>query len=141
MHTVTPQSHADIAKGTLNPVGGIGGQTVQSVMPFPKNPDQLLVCVKSNTLYIMTMRGKIAKVYSHHKKTGSDFVAAAVSPQGEYIYGVGEDSVLYCFQASSGNLIEETKLCEAEVIGLASHPFTNVLATHNDSGHVYLLKA
>ncbi|KAG0171619.1 Serine/threonine-protein kinase smu1 [Apophysomyces sp. BC1034] len=141
LHTVTPQSSADIAKGSLNPVGGIGGQTVQSIVALPKNIDQVLVCVKSNTLYIMTMRGKIAKTYSHHKKAGSDFVAAAVSPQGEYIYGVSEDSVLYCFQASTGNLVEETKLSEAEIIGLASHPFTNVLATHTDSGHVYLLKA
>ncbi|OAD78498.1 hypothetical protein PHYBLDRAFT_176837 [Phycomyces blakesleeanus NRRL 1555(-)] len=141
LHTVTPKTNADLSKGALNPVGGIGSQTVQSIVRVPRNMDQVLICVKSNTLYIMTMRGQITKSYSHHKKTGSDFVSAAMSPQGEFVYGVGEDSSLYCFQTTTGNLLGETKIGDAEVIGLVGHPFSNVLASYDESGHVYFLKA
>lgn len=87
------------------------------------------------------MRGQIVKTFTHHKKTGADFVAAAVSPQGELVYGVGEDSVLYCFQASTAKLISETKVCEEDIIGLVGHPHSNTLATYDDAGHLYLFRS
>ena len=68
-------------------------------------------------------------------------MAAAVSPLGELIYGIGEDSVLYCFQATTGKLLSETKICDYESVGLVSHPRANVVVSYDDHGYVYFLKA
>ncbi|KAI9484857.1 WD40-repeat-containing domain protein [Zychaea mexicana] len=152
LHTITPQINADISKvpssssssstaPTVAAAGALANHTVQVIVPLPKNIDQVLVCTKSNTLYMMTMRGQIVKTYSHQKETGSDFVSATVSPQCELVYGIGEDSVLYCFQAATGKLINETKICNYEAVGLVSHPRANVIVSHDDHGHVYFLKA
>ncbi|KAI8388543.1 WD40 repeat-containing protein SMU1-like protein [Radiomyces spectabilis] len=138
LHTVTPQPNADATK--LNTTATLTSQTVQSILPLPKNIDQVVVCNKTNTLYIMTMRGQIVKTFSHQKKSGSDFVAAATSPQGEYIYGMGEDSTLYCFRTTTGQLMGQMKLCDAEVIGMTGHPFSNVIVSYDDAGYVYFLK-
>lgn len=89
----------------------------------------------------MTMRGKIVKTYTHQKKGGSDFLAAALSPQGDIVYGLTEDSVLYAFQATTTKLISEVKICEQEAVGMASHPLVNTVVTYDDAGHVYFLKA
>lgn len=89
----------------------------------------------------MTMRGKLIKAFTHQKKSGSDFVAAGVSPQCELVYGLGEDSTLYCFQVSTGKLINENKLCDHEAVGMTCHPQANVVVCHDDVGHVYFLRA
>ncbi|KAI7887019.1 WD40 repeat-like protein [Lichtheimia hyalospora FSU 10163] len=143
LYTFTPQSTAEQVKGTPNPVGAaaLTSHTVQAIVGLPKNNDQILVCTKSNTLYLMTMRGKLIKAFTHQKKAGSDFVAAGVSPQCELVYGLGEDSTLYCFQVSTGKLINENKLCDHEAVGMASHPQANVVVSHDDIGHVYFLRA
>ncbi|KAI8148990.1 WD40 repeat-containing protein SMU1-like protein [Fennellomyces sp. T-0311] len=148
LHTITPQVGADPTKNPSSSsappaaaAGALANHTVQAIVPLPKNIDQVLVCTKSNTMYLMTMRGQIVKAFSHQKKAGSDFVAAAVSPLCELIYGVGEDSMLYCFQATTGKLISETKICDYESVGLASHPRANVIVAHDDHGYVYFLKA
>ncbi|KAI9323511.1 WD40-repeat-containing domain protein [Dichotomocladium elegans] len=142
LHTITPQSTADLAKASANPLsGGIANHTVQAIVGLPKNMDQVVVCTKSNTLYIMNLRGHIIKTLTHQKKTGSDFVAAGVSPQCELVYGIAEDSTLYCFQIGSGKLISKNKICDHEAVGIASHPQANVVVSYDDSGHVYFLKA
>lgn len=121
--------------------GGLANHTVQTVVQFPKNIDQVLVCTKSNVLYVMTMRGKIIKTYTHQKKSGSDFVSAALSPQGDIVYALGEDSVLYAFQATTTKLISEIKISDHEAVGIASHPLVNTVVTYDDAGHVYFFKA
>ncbi|KAI9028170.1 WD40-repeat-containing domain protein [Phycomyces nitens] len=115
--------------------------TVQSLNLLPNVTDQVLVCNKSNTLSILCGDGTISKRFSHNKKTGSDFIAAALSPQGQLIYGLGEDYELYCFDASTGLLINSLKISDTEAIGLVGHPFSNVLASNDDAGNIYLLKA
>jgi WD40 repeat-containing protein SMU1 len=94
----------------LNPVGGASGQTVNNVIVTPINPDHILVCSKASTLYLFNIRGQILKSFSHDKKSGADFIAAAVSPHGDFVYAVAEDSVMYAFNISNGSLVNELKV-------------------------------
>lgn len=94
----------------MNPIGGASGQTVNSVTIMPNNPDHVLVCSKTSTLYLINMRGQILKSFTHEKKGGADFVSASVSPHGDFAYAVAEDSTLYAFNTSNEALINEFKV-------------------------------
>ncbi|KAI9361566.1 WD-40 repeat protein [Pilaira anomala] len=139
LYTVNPQPTME--KGQLNPMGGLGNASVQTIVQMPKHLDHYLVCNKTNTLFIISSRGQIIKTFSHNKQTGSDFVAATVSPKGEYIYGVTEDSYMYGFQYNTGGQVGKVKVSENEVVGLASHPLSNVVVCYDDAGYVFFFKA
>lgn len=128
-------------KGQLNPMGGLGNASVQNIAQLPKNMDHYLVCNKTNTLFIMSSRGQIIKTLTHHKQTGSDFIAAATSPQGDFIYGITEDAYMYGFQLNTGSQVGKVKIGENEVIGMASHTLSNVVVAYDDAGFVYFFKA
>lgn len=81
----------------------------------------------------------MVKTIGYH--TAKDFVTATISHQGKLIYTVSEDSIMYCFDILSEELIGEKKLCDAEVIGISSHPFSNVVASNDETGRIYLLKS
>jgi WD40 repeat-containing protein SMU1 len=130
-----------LEKGQLNPMGGLGNTSVQNIIQIPKNPDQYLICNKTNTLFIMSTRGQILKTFTHNKQTGSDFIAAATSPQGDFIYGITEDSFMYGFQVTTGTQVDKVKVCENEVIGMTSHPLSNVVVVYDDAGYVFFFKA
>ncbi|CAG8481252.1 8247_t:CDS:10 [Diversispora eburnea] len=114
LHTISPLG--EHATQTIS-----GGATVNCVIQMPKTTDQFIVCNKK-------------------KKTGGDFITCTVSPQGDFIYCVGEDSILYFFDIHSGKSYSSLKLSEAEVIGVSHHPFSNIMATYADDGVISLWK-
>ncbi|PNH06076.1 WD40 repeat-containing protein SMU1, partial [Tetrabaena socialis] len=81
-----------------------GDVAVSCVHLFPPNPDQLIVCNRTSTVFIMTMQGQVAKTFSSGKREGGEFLAATPSPRGDFIYCLGEDGILYCFSVGSGKL-------------------------------------
>ncbi|CAO3661786.1 unnamed protein product [Rhizopus stolonifer] len=139
LHTIQPQPKVE--KDQLNPMGGIGNASVQCIVPLPKTPDLYLVCNKTNTLFIMSIKGQIIKTFSHNKKMGSDFVAATISSQGDYIYGVGEDSKMYCYMYNTGASVGNIKLGEAEILGMVHHPQANVVVLFDNVGQILFYKS
>jgi hypothetical protein len=50
------------------------------------------------------------------KAVGGDFLCAAVSPQGKWVYCVGEDGVCYVFDSSTGQLESVLQVADREVL-------------------------
>ncbi|KAK9823553.1 hypothetical protein WJX72_003672 [[Myrmecia] bisecta] len=118
-----------------------GEPSVNDVHLFPQNVDHIIVCNRSPTVFLMTLQGQVVKTFQSGKREGGDFVAAWVSPRGEWIYCLGEDGNVYCFGSSSGKLESLLEVANKGPIGLCQHPHRNLLATYADEGELKLWKA
>ncbi|KAG0236297.1 Serine/threonine-protein kinase smu1 [Actinomortierella wolfii] len=161
LHTITPHD----GTGTIS---GATAQTVYSCFPYPR-PNHLVACVKAPTAYMLSMEGDVLRQFTSSdalqaqaiaqaaaEKSGdasnpgrgdtasapADFTAVVLSPQAEIVYCLAENNKMYCFYADTGREIKNFKVAEgSEVIGLASHPSSNILAINTADGRVLLFKA
>ncbi|KAI6182567.1 WD40 repeat-containing protein SMU1-like protein [Aphelenchoides bicaudatus] len=107
-----------------------GDIPVNCILPIPKSNDQFVICNRTNTISIINLQGQIVRSLTTGKRE-----------KAEWVYAVGEDSVLYCFSTISGNLESTIQVHESLVIGLAHHPHQNLLATFADDSLLKLWKA
>ncbi len=76
------------------------------------------------------------------KKEGGAFLAACLSPRGEWAYCLGEDGVLYCFCTKGEAKLEHIlQVHEKGPIGVCHHPHRNVVGTYASEGPLLIWKA
>ena len=114
--------------------------SINSLAFLPTNPDHLVVCNRSPTLYIMSLGGEVVNTLSGTEREASDFVMCAISSQGGWVHCVGEDSRLYSFDLASAKLAHALRAHDKDVIGLAIHPHRNLVATWADEPTLRLWK-
>lgn len=119
-----------------------GGEVaINSVHLNPKNTDQVIVCNRSSTVFVMTLKGQVLKTFSSGKREGGDFLACEPSPQGDWLYCLGEDNIMYCFSVQSGKLEQFMQVCDKGPIGLTHHPHRNIIGTYASDGMLKIWKA
>lgn len=124
--------------------------SVSRVIPLPRSLDQVVVCNRSSSVYIMTVQGRLvssltSSTMSSENKNGTtstsrdEFISCAVSPKGQWIYCMTEDARVYCFDAHSSELkhvLESTH--KKRGIGIAHHPYENRIVTYAHDGFLRL---
>ncbi|KAJ3412520.1 Serine/threonine-protein kinase smu1 [Chytridiales sp. JEL 0842] len=124
---------------------GAHSPTVHKILPMPKHMDHVVVCNKSAWVYIISTKGQVMKTFFTGKRLtdpkGPEVVTAIVSSKGDYIYAVTEENNLHSFHVEQTGTTESVlRISEAEVIALAHHPFSNILAVAGENGVLGLWK-
>eukprot|EP00038_Savillea_parva_P028250 m.63996 g.63996 ORF g.63996 m.63996 type:complete len:515 (-) comp8193_c1_seq2:294-1838(-) len=115
--------------------------TVNALMLWPRNVEQVIVGCQSNTLFIINIKGQVVKSFSNGKQVGGDMAALTPTPRGDFVYAVAEDRTLYCFNATDSAVAATLPaLHEADVIGVTHHPHQNLVATYSSDGQLKLWK-
>ena len=122
----------DVKTGNCLDVVRFGDSPLASIEPVPKAPNKFLLCSKSKILLIDNIGCVMAEI-----SKDVDFLACCASPRGQFMYGLGSDGVLYCYEGST--LVNEMQVMKDGVF-VACHPLSNVVAVGNMSGTVKLLK-
>ncbi|KJE90939.1 hypothetical protein CAOG_02164 [Capsaspora owczarzaki ATCC 30864] len=127
---------------TVRPHSGVANReiAVTAILPIPRNTEQFLIVSKSNALHVINLNGLVVRTLQS-STIACDFVAASISPRGEFVYAVGENRRLYAFRLDTGELEgNEMELHEKEVIGIEHHPHLNIVATFSEQGPLKLWK-
>ncbi|CRG97501.1 conserved Plasmodium protein, unknown function [Plasmodium gallinaceum] len=107
---------------------------VNNIILISKTLDELiLVCTKSPYCYIMNTKGKIIKTYTNviDKETDNsiNFVYACISPNYKYVYCLGDNQNLYCFNYNTSKLETQIKIHEKDSLGILHHQSQNLMAS------------
>ncbi|GAB5362196.1 hypothetical protein AAMO2058_000777600 [Amorphochlora amoebiformis] len=101
--------------------------SVLKIKRVHKKPSQFYIVNRESLCRVMTMGGSTIRSY----EAKSDLTDITFSPRKKLIYTIGEDQVLYCFNADSGNLEDVLRLHAKEVLGIVHHPHKNILASYS----------
>ena len=130
---------------TIRPgVGSVANSLAEvpiiSLQYLPGSSDQFVVTTRSTLAYIMNLNGQVIKSFNSGRKSGGDFLASTVSPQGKWLYCVGDDCTVYVFDVKAGQLEDMVELEDkSEVAQIVHHPHRNMVAVVKRDGKITML--
>jgi len=126
---------------TFNPpkLNSFTEQSIHSLAMMPGNSEQIFVCNRTSSIFLMNIRGEVIRKFSSNQPFGGEFVCCCVSPKGEYLYAVTDDGTLYSFN-TQGKMEHTMKAHDKEVLAISHHPYLNLLATASTDGSLKLWK-
>jgi WD40 repeat-containing protein SMU1 len=110
--------------------------SINNVILNPKNQEQLFVSNKSNTVYLLTTNGLVVKTFTTEKDKNISCIC--LSSDGEWLYAVDEENILFSFSVEHGVMRNMFKTHEKDVIGIQHHPTMNMVVTYSLDGKVNL---
>merc|ERR1719327_1761976 len=115
-----------------------------SVADSNGNPT-LYVLTKSNSIFHLTLNGKLLKTYTNGKsnKQGGDFSAFALSSDGKWLVGAAEDRMVYIFSAVDGKLQDPLDVNlpgGSEMVYVSCHPSRSVCTVCSNDGSLSVLE-
>ena len=124
-------------------------QPLLSVVLLPG--DCALVCPRGGALYVVSLTaaaggvGSVLRALPHGRGPSAphDFVGAAASARGGFVYGICADGTLCCFDLTSeaGNGASRTVAAHAgDGLGVVCHPHRSCVATFGGEGTLKLWK-
>jgi len=109
---------------------------VRSLLLQPGGADQIVVCNASGTVYVCNVAtGRVVKEFALETtkdgalKGSRHFIAVSLSSKGNFLYALGDDRILYCFDFASTKLIHAMKLHTDDVLGICHHPQRDIMAS------------
>lgn len=115
-------------------------KTVKTICPLQRHPDAFIVCAQDAPLQIYGANGKRGKIFSPDEPV--DFVEAACSSSGKFVYGFAGDKHVYCFNYETGKMEGSFRVTDAEDLILSvHHPHLNLMVTLDTHNLVKFWKA
>eukprot|EP00041_Stephanoeca_diplocostata_P023801 m.592164 g.592164 ORF g.592164 m.592164 type:complete len:589 (+) comp22389_c0_seq24:225-1991(+) len=127
LHTYKPSA-------TARPDAGAGDmdKTIHSIMLWPRNVEQVVVCNQSDTAFIMNMKGQIVKTFKSGAKVPVDFNSCTVSPRGDWVYCVDDNKILYSFNTTTAEMEKSMQVIHV-------HVNMHVVSTHLSATRIYYI--
>ena len=117
------------------------GRNIHTVLHLHHPDNTMIVVPRGSKAFLMNYTGAILRIYARKDgiklggaQTGSDFVAATISPSNKWLYIATEDGLCLCFDVSTG-VVESTlriKEDNNEITGLVHHPHVGILGSFDN---------
>lgn len=103
--------------------------------------DGFVACTKDKQLALYSrIDWTLVKSFALPDTDTSSFISATISPRSGLIYGITEAGMMYGFDAVTGDIMGSIEVSEKEIIAIANHPVSSIVAVNDSEGNVYLFK-
>ncbi|BAM38722.1 uncharacterized protein TOT_010000190 [Theileria orientalis strain Shintoku] len=119
-----------------DPEGPLISKSVNTIVNLAGQNDLFLVCSKSPVLKVFNLSGNCLRQFTPEEVENVSFLDVSgtrfeiqlplASKRSEWIYALGDDDQLYCFNYKSGKL---DNVHDKEAIGVTHHPYSSFLAS------------
>ena len=113
---------------------------IYSLLPMPGVGEKyFLVCFRYPIIHLMTQDGKSVKQFKGDR-ADANFMGAWVSPKGKYLYALGSNREVTCFDTKSCTIAQTFPVAGDEMLGFAHHPKRNIMIFYDFNGSMMIYK-
>lgn len=122
---------------------GSGAHVIRSVNIMYRSENQESIIVTYDAAPVVIFDGQSGMVLREYSipdtSTGDSFVNSISSAHSEYLYCISTNGKLYCFDHTSGKLLNVTSVFKGEAISALHHPTRAIVLVVSFDGTVYVI--